>query len=536
MNEKKNPSKKKLARQAVTRSKLRFGTAGLRAPIGPGADEMNVATVTRATAGVADWLIAQHPDRAAGDIAVAVANDARYGSETFARAAACVFAAKGFAVTQLGGNTPTPVLAWLVRDRGLDAGVQITASHNPKGDNGYKLYLEGGSQLISPADREIEAAIAKQPPAEEIPRSRSVQLELGAAQGYETAVSTPVVSSDNEVLSARRELTIAYTPMHGVGGNVLESVLQANGFSDIHAVPAQRWPDPEFPSVDFPNPEEPGATDKLLELGEEVGADLLIALDPDADRCMIGVPTGSTPAYRMLSGNEAGPLLARRVLSSLSVEDAAPPVVATTYVSSQLLGKMAQASGWDYVETKTGFKHLARAAEGRPGELAFAYEEAIGTCPAPGIVADKDGIATALTAAAWAAELAGEGRSLLDEWEDLEQEFGCFRSSQLSVRADSISQATGIIEKFVATPPESLAGAEMTTDLLGDATAEGVRLVGDTDGVSLRVVARPSGTEPKAKFYLEAFGPAAARERVEEALAALEVDIPRAVEAIAGIA
>ena len=514
---------------------LSFGTAGLRAPVGVGPDRMNVATVTRATAGVADWLIAQHPERPAADIAVAVAHDARYGSETFARATAEVFAAKGFTVTLLGGNNPTPVLAWLVRDRGLDAGVQITASHNPKGDNGYKLYLSGGSQLVSPADREIEAAIAAQPVAEEVARSRSVQLELGASQGYEAAISGPVVSSENAVLSARRSLTIAYTPMHGVGGDTLESVLQANGFADIHAVAAQRWPDPEFPSVDFPNPEEPCATDQLLALGKEVGADLLIALDPDADRCMIGVPTGNDPAYRMLSGNEAGPLLARRVLSGVAADATAPPVVATTYVSSQLLGVMAQASGWEYVETKTGFKHLARAAEDRPGELAFAYEEAIGTCPSPGIVADKDGIATALVAAAWAAELAAAGRSLADELAAIEQEFGCFRSSQLSIRLESIAQATDVIKKFAAAPPENLAGATMSAELLGEEAAEGLRLVGNADGVALRVVARPSGTEPKAKFYLEAVGEAAGREQVEAALAALEVDIPRAVEAVAGV-
>ena len=371
--------------------------------------------------------------------------------------------------------------------------------------------------------------------AEEVARSRSVQLELGASQGYEAAISGPVVSSENAVLSARRALTIAYTPMHGVGGDTLESVLQANGFADIHAVAAQRWPDPEFPSVDFPNPEEPGATDLLLALGKEVGADLLLALDPDADRCMIGVPTGNDPAYRMLSGNEAGPLLARRVLSGVAADATAPPVVATTYVSSQLLGVMAQASGWEYVETKTGFKHR-RAAEDRPGELAFAYEEAIGTCPSPGIVADKDGIATALVAAAWAAELAAAGRSLADELAAIEQEFGCFRSSQLSIRLESIAQATDVIKKFAAAPPENLAGATMSAELLGEEAAEGLRLVGNADGVALRVVARPSGTEPKAKFYLEAVGEAAGREQVEAALAALEVDIPRAVEAVAGVA
>lgn len=521
---------------------LSFGTAGLRASVGSGSDHMNVGTVTRASAGVADWLLTTHQhlsDANHRDLSIAVSCDARYGSDAFAQATAQVFAARGFAVTLLTGHTPTPVLAWVVKHRGLTAGVQITASHNPKADNGYKLYLAGGSQLISPADREIEAAIARQPAAASIARSVNVRHDSSAVAGYVAAIGELVASGRNDELQPRRALRIAYTSMHGVGGDVLEAALRAAGFADIHAVTAQRWPDPEFPSVDFPNPEEPGATDMLLDLGSRVRADVLIALDPDADRCMIGVPTGNTDdaghGYRMLNGNELGPLLAKRIVARTN-SGRERPVVATTLVSSQLLGAMAAEYGWDYVETKTGFKYLARAADDRPGELAFAYEEAIGTCPAPHVVADKDGIATALITATWAAELATSNRTILDELAELEAQFGVYRSSQLSVRVGSIVEAGGVIEKFVENPPAELASVVMQAEPLGTDPAEGVRLTGTADDLHVRVVARPSGTEPKAKFYLEVHGAAHDASGVTAALNQLEVDIPRAVEAVTGIA
>ncbi|MDN6619691.1 MAG: phospho-sugar mutase, partial [Corynebacterium variabile] len=388
---------------------IAFGTAGLRAPVGPGEDRMNVSTVTRATAGVAAWLKEQGVENPR----VAVGFDARYGSNAMARAAAETFAGAGCQVVVLPLPAPTPVLAWLVRDRGFDAGVQITASHNAKADNGYKLYLAGGSQLVSPADREIEACIAATPPAPEVPRSPDVHLDVHAVDGYVTAVTGLVGSGDGAVLSARRSLRVLFTPLHGVGGTVLTEVFRGAGFTTPATVASQRWPDPEFPTVSFPNPEEPGTCDGLLETAAASGPserpDLLIALDPDADRCMLGIPDPDDPwGYRMLRGDETGPLLARRLVPVHDNDDpdAGPaPVVATTCVSSGLLERIAAASGWDFQETLTGFKHLARAADDTDGERAFAYEEAIGSCPAPSLVADKDGVATALVAAVWAAEL-----------------------------------------------------------------------------------------------------------------------------------
>lgn len=602
---------------------LAFGTAGVRAPIGPGPGDMNVGTVTRVTAGVAAWMRAHaKPLRADGRFAVAVGHDARYGSQPMARAVAETFAGAGFEVTLIAEPAPTPVLAWVVRSRGLDAGVQITASHNPPGDNGYKLYLAGGAQLAAPMDREIEAEIAQQPPACQIRRSEAKSLDFGAVDAYVHAISAPIASGEQSVLRPRRTLRVLYTPMHGVGGSGLEDALRSNGFGDVHYVPSQRWPDPEFPTVAFPNPEEPGATDELLRVAGEVDADLLIALDPDADRCMLGVrvpargageaghgrvedataagagggrredaaaetPQVGTPLdararYRMLTGDQTGALLAGRVVdlwrrgrrpvgsavaptssppvepvpgarASGATDEAAKsrvvaPVVATTVVSSQLLGRIAAARGWDYVETLTGFKHLARAADGRPGSLVFAYEEAIGTAPLPQIVADKDGVATALIAAAWAAELQEQGRTLWDEWCDLQTEFGVFRTSQVSVRCDSPEQAAAIVEGFRLRPPAELAGCAVTAEPVADSagrTTPGVRLRGTSTGVEgglrgceIRVIARASGTEPKAKFYVEVSASApteagAVEARVDALMHRLREDVTEAATALA---
>lgn len=513
-----------------------FGTAGMRAATGPGEDQMNVSTVTRATAGVADWL------RGTGveSPRVAVGFDTRYGSNAMARAAAETFAGAGCQTVLLALPTPTPVIAWLVKDRGFDAGVQITASHNPKGDNGYKLYLAGGSQLVSPADREIEACIAATPPARQIPRSPDVHLDVHAVDGYLTAITALVGSGDATVLAARRHLRVLSTPLHGVGGTVLDAAFRDAGFHAPATVAAQRWPDPEFPTVTFPNPEEPGTCDLLLETAVSSAPadrpDLLIALDPDADRCMIGIPDPEAPGgYRMLRGDETGPLLARHLVpAAVQVAGDCPaPVVATTVVSSELLSRIAAASGWDFRETLTGFKHLARAADDAPGDLAFAYEEAIGTCPAPSVVADKDGIATALVAAAWAAELKVQGRTLRDELADLDACYGVVRTAQVSVRLPDQEAASALVSQWAAQPPTDLSGGAPTVVTALDpetGTDAGFRVVwarnasrpgsgsgsgsssgsgsgsGSVGRLSYRVVVRPSGTEPKAKFYLQVSG------------------------------
>lgn len=468
---------------------LRFGTAGLRGPLRDGPDGMNATTVARATAGLADWL----RQRCLGGGAVVVGRDARHGSAEFATVTAEIFAAAGFPVTLLPEPLPTPVLAHAVRARGAVAGVQITASHNPPGDNGYKVYLEGGAQLVAPADSEIERCIAAV--TEPVPRTAVVPADDAALTGYLDRVTGVPARIGGP--GDRAPVRIALTPLHGVGGAVALRALAAAGFGDVHVVAEQFEPDPDFPTVAFPNPEEPGATDLLLVLAERCGADLAIALDPDADRCALGLP--GPGGWRMLRGDETGVLLGDAVLAT------APPgaLVATTIVSSRLLGKVAAARGARYAETLTGFKWLTRAGDG----LVYAYEEALGHCVDPAAVRDKDGISAALLAADLVARRKAGGRTLHDDLDAYAEEFGVHAGDQVSLRLPTPADAAALVARLRATRPADLAGEPATlTDL---ATTRGPLR---TDALILespgdRVVIRPSGTEPKLKCYLEVVRP-----------------------------
>ncbi|MGV9616090.1 phospho-sugar mutase [Nocardia xishanensis] len=472
---------------------LRFGTAGLRGPLRDGPDGMNVTTVSRATAGVVDWL----RGRCLGGGRVVVGRDARHGSADFAAAVAEIFAAAGFPVTLLPGAVPTPVVAYAVRELGAVAGVQITASHNPPADNGYKLYLDGGSQLIAPADTEIERCI--EAVGEPIPRVHVAESDDELVRRYLARVARlpELVGGPGP----RADVRIALTPLHGVGGEIAVRALAAAGFSDVHVVAEQFAPDPDFPTVAFPNPEEPGAADLLLALAQRVDADVAIALDPDADRCAVGVP--GPDGWRMLRGDETGVLLGDCVLRT------APPdsLVATTIVSSRLLSKLAQARGARYAETLTGFKWLARAGDG----LVYAYEEAIGHCVDPAAVRDKDGISAAVLTADLVARLKTARRTLLDELDDLAVEFGLHAGDQVALRLADADAAAAVVERLRADPPGEIAGEPMKyADLL---QARG-RMRTDAlvfEGAGARVVIRPSGTEPKLKCYLEVVEPVADR-------------------------
>lgn len=486
---------------------LEFGTAGLRGPVRAGPNGMNTAVVTRTTAGVATWLTASgHAGRT-----VVVGRDARHGSAEFAAAAAEVLAAAGFAVRVLPGALPTPVLAFAVSELGAAAGIQITASHNPPQDNGYKLYDETGAQIVPPADRAIEAAIKAAPAAISVPR-QPVPAALGdeVLDAYLAKVAALPVGSS-------RDLRVAATALHGVGAEVLTKALNRAGFTDVHLVGEQSAPDPDFPTVSFPNPEEPGATDLLLALASSVEADLAIALDPDADRCAIGLrePGGE---WRMLRGDETGVLLGAHILATKHGQD---PLVATTIVSSSMLGEVAKAAGARYAETLTGFKWLVRAGEG----LVFAYEEALGLCVNPDFVRDKDGIAAAVAACDLAATLKAAGRSPLDSLDELSTRHGVHLTDQVSLRVTDLRVRAKLMASLRAEPPAELAGTAVSAeDLLPDADV--LRL----SGGGLRVVIRPSGTEPKLKSYLQVVEPvaddlAAARTTARERLAALRTDI-----------
>jgi phosphomannomutase len=478
---------------------LRFGTAGLRGPVRAGPSGMNVAVVRRATAGLAAWLA-----RGGQRGTVVVGRDARHGSAAFAAAAAEVFAGVGFTVHALPSPLPTPVLAFAVRELGAVAGVQVTASHNPPADNGYKVYLADGAQLAPPSDAEIEAAITAAPPAISVPTSTQVSASDVTASNVVAAYLDRVGALPR---GTARDLRIALTPMHGVGGETAVLALRRAGFTDVHVVGAQAVPDPDFPTVAFPNPEEPGATDLLLALAAEVGADLAIALDPDADRCALAVPGHP---WRQLSGDETGVLLGDHLLRSGGYTD---PLVATTVVSSSMLSAVAAAYGARYAETLTGFKWIVR---GGPG-LVYGYEEAIGYCVDPDAVRDKDGIAAAVLACDLAATLKAAGQGVPDRLDELACAHGVHATAGVSLRL-APSARDAVVERLRDTPPAGWTAERPAPDVLV------LRRPGE------RLVIRPSGTEPKLKAYLEVVeGPdddvAGARARAATRMTALRAEV-----------
>ncbi|SFB33806.1 phosphomannomutase [Amycolatopsis marina] len=491
---------------------LEFGTAGLRGPVRAGPNGMNLAVVIRTTAGVAAWLD-RHGHTGA---TVVVGRDARHGSEAFAAAAADVLTAAGFDVRVLPRPLPTPVLAFAARHFGAAAAIQITASHNPPADNGYKLYDDTAVQIVPPADGEIEAAIEAVPAAVSVPRAPgATPLGEDVVRAYLSRVAALPAGQ-------HRDLRVAATALHGVGADVLRAALHEAGFTDVHLVAEQAAPDPDFPTVSFPNPEEPGVTDLLLALAVEVAADIAIALDPDADRCALGV-ADAHGAWRMLRGDESGVLLGEHILSTLDKTVVPDPLVATTIVSSSMLAGIARAHGARFAQTLTGFKWLARAGTG----LVFAYEEALGLCVNPGFVRDKDGIAAAVLACDLAATLKAQGQSLLDALDTLAARHGVHLTDQISLRVTDLDRIGRLMAELRAAPPTELAGQPVTSeDLLPEADV--LRL----NGTGARVVIRPSGTEPKLKAYLEVTEPATAetglapaRKRANERLTTLRAEV-----------
>ena len=491
---------------------LRFGTAGLRGALGAGPARMNRVVVLRAAAGLTAYLQQTLGRR---DVTVVVGFDARYDSDVFARDTAAVVTAAGGRAMVLPEALPTPVLAFAIRHLGADAGVMVTASHNPPQDNGYKVYLGDGSQIVPPADAGIAAAIDRFPRAGDVARTNVGWETLGddVLAAYLDAVCA-VVPADGP-----RDLRIVHTSLHGVGDQVMRAALSRSGFDDVHVVADQQQPDPRFPTVAFPNPEEPGAIDHALALAERVDADLVIASDPDADRCALAVPDPAAGGWRMLRGDEVGALLGARVLAA-GLPDGA--VLANSIVSSRLLAAMARAAGVRHEETLTGFKWIARV----PG-LAYGYEEALGYCVAPDTVRDKDGISAGLLAADLAAALKAEGRGPLDVLAGLAAEHGHHLTDAFSVRVADLSRIDAVLARLRAQPPQRLGGHPVVRadDLArgGDLPpTEGLRYLTDDD---TRVIVRPSGTEPKLKVYLEAIGADADDTRAR--LAAVRADLER---------
>jgi phosphomannomutase len=480
--------------------RLEFGTAGLRGALGAGPMRMNRVVVLRAAAGLAAYL---HDSGAVEEGAsVVIGYDARHNSDVFARDTAEVMTGAGIRAHVLPRPLPTPVLAFAIRDLGCIAGVMVTASHNPPRDNGYKVYLGDGSQIVPPADAEIAACIAKVGALTDVPRGDSgVTVGEDLLERYVSSVVALVADGDPQ---PRRHLQIAYTPLHGVGGTTMHLVLDRAGFPAPHVPERQAQPDPEFPTVSFPNPEEPGAMDLALAVAADIGADLVVANDPDADRCAVGVPVAdsarSGPSWQMLRGDEVGALLAHHLL-----EGGKQGVYAQSIVSSSLLGKMAAAAGQPHQETLTGFKWIGRI----PG-LAFGYEEALGYCVDPAHVGDKDGISAALMVCEIAATVKAQGRTLRDVLDDIAREHGLHATDQLSVRFTDLAAIPATMQRLRESPPESFGGlAVERVDDLSQGTAD----LPPTDGLRYvladhaRVIVRPSGTEPKVKCYLEVVVP-----------------------------
>ncbi len=500
---------------------LTFGTAGLRGPLRAGPAGMNAAVVTRAAAGLGAWL---HGSGSAGGGSagggIVIGYDARRRSDEFARLSASVLSAAGFAVQVLPRALPTPVLSFAVRRLGCVAGIMVTASHNPPDDNGYKVYLGDGAQLVPPADRAIEAAIAAVGPAREVPLSDE-WLTLGddVAADYVDAV---VAALEPSRVPSRGSLRVAYTAMHGVGADTTRAVFAAAGLAEPVSVAEQDAPDPTFRTVAFPNPEEPGATDLLKALAARTGADLAIAEDPDADRCAV-VCDG-----RQLTGDEVGALLADWLLRR-----GVRGTYASSLVSGSLMHVVAAAHGVPSEETPTGFKWIMRAGSDA-APLVYGYEEALGYTVSPSVARDKDGISAALAVSLLAAELKESGRTLLDRLDELAVEHGLFATGQLSVRVEDLSVISDAMARVRAQPPATLLGREVAyADLaLESPPVDAVRLLGD----GVRVIVRPSGTEPKLKAYLETVVPVhqdagiiAARGRGEDELDQLRAEMSAAL-------
>jgi phosphomannomutase len=528
------------------RGTLEFGTAGLRGRIGAGPNRMNRAVVIRAASGLSTYLI-----DALGELGldararVVIGYDARFGSHDFAVDTAAVMVAAGHEAFLFPRALPTPLLAFATRALGADAGVMVTASHNPPQDNGYKVYLGGrvvtgsgqGAQIVPPYDAAIASRIGAISTVSSVTRAAEGWATVEESLIADYVSQTAALAGDVAGKEAQRgALRIVLTPLHGVGGTTATEVLTAAGFTDLHTVPEQAEPDPRFPTVDFPNPEEKGAIDLSLDLARSVGADLVIANDPDADRCAIA--TVIDGEWAMLHGDVVGSLLGERVAAGRSeagrsAHNESGGVLANSIVSSQQLAAIAARHGLTHRNTLTGFKWI-----GREDGLIFGYEEALGYCVAPGLVRDKDGISAAVLMADYVAELKASGRTLSDAIDDLARSYGVYLTRQVSARFADLSLIGQTMTMLMDSPPASLGGSEVTAT---DDMSAGFNGLPGTTGLHLataagaRVIIRPSGTEPKVKAYLEVVAPvegddvASARAAAARAMDALESDVQDAL-------
>ena len=502
--------------------RLQFGTAGLRGKLGPGPNRMNRVVVMQAAAGLAAYLNKMHPKEAS----IVIGYDARHNSDVFARDTAAIMQGAGINALVLPKPLPTPVLAYAIKHLGASAGVMVTASHNPPQDNGYKVYLSDGCQIIPPADADIAAEIeriANTLNVQDLPTDDEwVTLGDDVLRDY---ITRAVSRISDEQRKNNGILSTVITPMHGVGGPTLHEVLVRAGFPAPVHVTRQFEPDPNFPTVTFPNPEEPGAMDLALETAAKHQPDIVIANDPDADRCAIAIPKHD--GYRMLTGDEVGSLLGWWATQQNNGSDTERTVLAQSIVSGTMLTSIAESAGLNYEHTLTGFKWIGRI----PG-LRFGYEEALGYCVDPQAVSDKDGVTAALAVATLAAHLKASNQTLQDKLDEFALEHGVHATQQVSVRVSDLARIAAVMSTLRAQPPTEIGSMKVQrfVDL-----EQGTDLP-PTDGLlfelegNARVIIRPSGTEPKVKAYLQAVVPVtadlrAASEHANLQIAALEATV-----------
>lgn len=480
---------------------LQFGTAGLRGELGPGPNRMNRVTVRRAAAGLGQYLLAQGK---AGS-PVVIGYDARHNSWVFARDSAEVLAGLGFRAIIFETVVPTPVLAFAIRKLDACAGIMVTASHNPAADNGYKVYLGDGRQIVPPSDAQIAQFIAQVSDVRVLARSEAINIVPESVIADYVAVTANLILSGPVPRADIESVRCVYTAMHGVGWHTFATVMNESGFGSPEAVMAQRDPDPDFPTVAFPNPEEAGALDLAFASAQKSAAHLIVANDPDADRLAIAVPTKSGE-WKMLRGDQVGVLLGWWMIERSRL--AGKPLAGTfanSIVSSTLLKDVAQKAGIDYQHTLTGFKWVSRVPN-----LIYGYEEALGYCVDPKNVSDKDGISAALLFLELFAHLLGQGITVWNVLDEIAQEHGLHETSQVSVRIADVAKVKSVMGKLRAKPMSHFGPYPVTNfvdlSIAGDLPAtDGVliELAPHEDVVWSRVIIRPSGTEPKIKCYLE---------------------------------
>ena len=519
---------------------ITFGTAGIRGEVGPGSYRMNRAVVIKTTRGLADYLIEQ--GGGLPDAPVILGFDARPSSRRFAEDVAGVLAAAGIQVGYFPDVTPTPLVAFTAKHVGAPAAVVITASHNPPADNGYKVYGANAAQIIPPADTDIAAAIDEVGPAVDVPRLERV---FAGSSDLVTPVPEEIFESYREEVYGSRpnpqtsDFRIVYTPLHGVGARILNRLCAQAHHSGIITVPEQAEPDGRFPTVSFPNPEEPGALDLAIGLAKEEKAGLLIANDPDADRLAAAVP--SAGEWRLLSGNELGALLGEYVMRYW--RDPQPAIVVNSVVSSPMLGEIARKRGARHEVTLTGFKWIINAGlalEARgEGSFAFGYEEALGYSIGK-TVRDKDGISAALVLCDLVAEERSRGRTVVDRLHDLWNEVGLWVSAQYSIARSGPSGQDEIgkaVQRLAEGPPATVGGHEVVsvTDYRVGAELRPIWL-GAQDLIEIelaevgRALVRPSGTEPKLKVYVDLRGdPGSEPDEAHRRLTAEAAEIAREV-------